>query len=620
MSNVSDLEFVHSDVHRNGTLLDSSGTATMEIEPQSNSSVAKGADMEIEAKAVTNLESFCEEGISSNIDVPGSIVETLKSTKNDALEEANNVSGAESTCSSTAAEDRLNFLIDSLPVATPSRVDESNGDIVDDTGKDGYDCPKSVLPVVDLLKRHHKTHAPRETSRATLLSMGPYAIYCDKHYASRPHMAINRRRTSPPTGDVVDDSSVVLIDPSGSTFVPAADVETIAQPRESKAFLEHTSSPPNRLYISRTRQQLEDATKNWFTRENRIVASAAESGSSYPQPKESIDLFSLKYNEATVSTIAAWVAGGPTRKRVTPTFLRPIVDTRFRSCNVCGMYGHYEVECQSLTPDLMIKLSRVISGEASLTNEYGTMKIKKHDYDVMIEVCDGFFIEQQSSDKVDAVQKYIKDVHNVFETPAQGTQCTSKDRLENQIEIDCFWIREGPAGELPSNPESPVLPIPEPLRALIQVGSLVTWFVKERSDNNTFVPETILAGTVAKIEADLGRVQVKVLRVIFAESKSVENYGVSAETYGSLGVLVWVCASSLYLVDEQNQVLQSSNSFSDFSKKVKKSAAVKRSRILKVEKSIKKHRRVGRPKLHQDSLSKNTKRGRKPSKCKCFDV
>jgi hypothetical protein len=407
------------------------------------------------------------------------------------------------------------------------------------------------------------------------------------------------------------EESSEVVDSSETLFVPPSAAETYARPQESSR---------RRLYISRTLQQLEDATKNWFTREIRTGSDSRP-----PRPKDAIDLFSLKYNESTVSTIATWVAGGSNRRRSTTKFHRPIVDTRFRSCSICDMYGHYEVECQSLTPDQMIKLSRILSGEASVTNEYSTMNIKHHDFDVLIENCDGFFIEQQSNDnyKVDTEKKFPKKILNGAAMPIRERQCVVKGREKNEMEIDGFHISEEPAVELSSNPETSFLQIPEPEPAPILPGSLVTWFRKESTNSNRFVTESIVVGTVAKIDADGGRVLVEVLRVTCSESKSVENYRVATENCSSLGARVWVCASLLFLVDEQNEVLYSKKKMSKASKKAEKPAVVKRPRTKKSEKILTKHNRTGRPNLDSEGLSKNVKRGRKPSMflCElCYDV
>jgi hypothetical protein len=586
MSKVSDLEFVHSEVLRNGTLLDVAEPSLVirrvsrvkESNAQAKSPVAsEEVDMEVEEHTATDSEACFENGLSS-------ANETSNTTERNLMNLAKNVSDANGICCSTATEDRL-------PVASPSQDCASNDDIVEDP----MNADNGVA----------KPFTPRETSHTPLLSIGPYVTHCSKHYGERPHMSSDQ------TG--VDDSWEML-NPSGSAFVhaPPKQNEINSQPLESNAMPDHTSTPRRRLYISRTLQQLEDATKNWFTRENRKDAD-----NSPPRPKDAIDLFSLKYNEASVSTIAAWVAGGSTRKRSSTTFHRPIVDTRFRTCSICGMYGHYEVECQSLTPDQTILLSRILSGEASVTNEYSTMKIKHYDYDVLIENCDGFFIEQQSNDNynLDAVSNCSKKALNGVKNPMQERQCAVKGGKKIKMELDGFSIVEEPALESTTSPESSVLPNHEP--EPIQVGSLVTWFLGESDNKNDFGQNAILVGVVAKIDADAGRAQVEILRFICAESKSIENYRVATETNSSVGSLVWVRAPSLYLVDEQNEVLQSNKRFSKNSKKVAKPPVVKRSRTKKAETIVKEHSRFGRPNLNPDTLSKNPKRGRKPSKSYC---
>jgi hypothetical protein len=531
------------------------------------------------------------------------------------------------SCDNASATEKLNTFIDSLPLPAKSNVLNSN-----DSTNDSYDV--AMKNSCDI---SHKTR------QVDVSSMGPYKVYCGKHYAGRRRIAINRLQTSDigagshhQIGLTLVPSPIVRTDTKTNLANTVSDATTniedssickdsLPQPTDvSHSHVEAENNEQSLGYVSRTLKQLEDATKNWFTSEHNRSISAAFVSSTRQQ--DTFDLFSLKYNESTVSTIASWVAGGPTRKRVNATSYRPIVDTRFRNCNVCGRFGHYEVECKSLSPDLIIKLSRVISGKQPLTNDNNHVPEQQHNFDVTIEMCDGYLIEQRSNSLVEPDSIEEPKEHATI----QRIQLKEEKRGCNEIKIDGFVIKEGATidaltltsdqTEAPSN-----FPSPEPETVPIQLGSVVAWFWKEQESSDNGNNGIVIAGTVTNVTPDSNRVQVKVVRIINTENSVVENdnilrWSLFNEQLPGLDSLMWVSAKRLFVVDERIHSLQRKKALIRSprkSNKVKKPAVIRKSRKLKVEKvGIKPYRAALPKRLSGDVLKKNT--GRRPPKPRKF--
>jgi hypothetical protein len=78
--------------------------------------------------------------------------------------------------------------------------------------------------------------------------------------------------------------------------------------------------------------------------------------------------FSLEYNECSVTALARWATNekeeekaeskGPKKKPIDLAICdRPTVPSLFQKCQVCGAYGHYEIECNKMTEDDAIELA-----------------------------------------------------------------------------------------------------------------------------------------------------------------------------------------------------------------------------------------------------------------------
>lgn len=70
--------------------------------------------------------------------------------------------------------------------------------------------------------------------------------------------------------------------------------------------------------------------------------------------------FSLEYNECSIACIAAWASktdgeNSGQAKRVFTT-----VPAMFRKCQICESYGHYEIECKSMTEDDALELAEKV--------------------------------------------------------------------------------------------------------------------------------------------------------------------------------------------------------------------------------------------------------------------
>jgi hypothetical protein len=96
------------------------------------------------------------------------------------------------------------------------------------------------------------------------------------------------------------------------------------------------------------------------------VESSRQTGA--PKSQERVFApFSLEYNECSMEAIATWAAKATwTAKEKakpyktstdTPPVDRPTVPSLFRKCQVCGSYGHYEIECNKMTEEYALDLA-----------------------------------------------------------------------------------------------------------------------------------------------------------------------------------------------------------------------------------------------------------------------
>ena len=464
-----------------------------------------------------------------------------------------------------------------------------NGDMLTSKSPDDMN-PKQATDTDHSASHRQNTSVPiqsRESPREIRLSMGPYAVFCPDHYVQH-HYVPDESGTGPVTvsnnynglseysSDTEQRQTLFLpSSPNGFNMIvdkvnvdnSASENDDMNQPANEEmedydyADIHHQLNPP---YISRSLVEVENATKNWYLSEQNRNLSVS-------QPTETTDFFSLQFNETSLSTIALWVAGGPKRKcGLNTTLYRPIVDTRFRVCCICHRFGHYEVECQRIRPEQTMKFSQWMTngengdeGTPSTTNDVFQKK-----YDITVEMCDGYLIEQRSQEEVQDVRFSKVGKPTAANMASEGfsgpniivhaaTTCTSR-----QFEIDDIVIQEGETleslSQQPTSYNGSALPSPmlDNKQARINKGCLVTWSVNMDGTCTDF-PGVLAVGTVAEVDTDAGRVRVQ---VNFLQTIEPKINGITRQReLPNIDTLIWVPAKFLYYVDGRNYLLPTDN-------------------------------------------------------------
>lgn len=295
-------------------------------------------------------------------------------------------------------------------------------------------------------------------------------------------------------------------------------------------------------FASRNLMELQEATKEWYMAQQQ----ATQASSVAP-----ISLFTLHFNEGTVGTVARWVAGGPLRKRI-PFIDRPTVDTRYRCCSSCFMYGHYEAECLKLSRSQVIKLSRALACQSSPFGLEDDLK-----YDATAEICEGYLIEQRATPEGEAVQSRIT---------VDGPDGTPGDDSDDVMELDGFLIKVGASADsfsrlvlLDEGPSHPTTDMDVELKT-IEKGSFVAWFLETSNNGDDSAANRDVCIGIVK-EFDSGKVLIKVLRTIEPD-RGLQSQGPPEGKVGKKRLrrppsdsLVWIPHDRLHLVVERNSVV-----------------------------------------------------------------
>jgi hypothetical protein len=229
----------------------------------------------------------------------------------------------------------------------------------------------------------------------------------------------------------------------------------------------------------------------------------------------------LHFNEATVGALSRWIAGGGNRKRpASAVWSRTTVEQRYRLCSGCVMYGHYDGNCAT-NPQSLRPLSEV-----------GLEDNKK--YDVSIEMCSGYIIEQRS--EPEAHDEESKDI---------GERTTE---INDTVKIDDFNIKASADRSQRFAAENET---ESTKHSKIGVGSLVAWKLGNRNGANAAAHGVICTGVVTKVESE--QVVVKVLRSIETGSGSLSIDGTVRPPVDSLALIP--NDDSLHLVTETSSVL-----------------------------------------------------------------
>jgi hypothetical protein len=228
----------------------------------------------------------------------------------------------------------------------------------------------------------------------------------------------------------------------------------------------------------------------------------------------------LHFNEATVGALSRWIAGGGNRKRPSSAvWSRTTVESRYRLCSGCVMYGHYDGNCET-NPQSMRPLSEV-----------GLEDDKK--YDVSIEMCGGYIIEQRS--EPEAQDEEWKGI------------CERSTEINDTFKIDGFNIKACADSSQRFAIENET---ETTMHSKIEVGSLVAWKLGNKNGANVTVQRVICTGVVKKFESE--NVVVKVLRSIEAESDARSHDGTIRPPIDSLTLIR--NEDSLHVVTEASSI------------------------------------------------------------------
>jgi len=313
---------------------------------------------------------------------------------------------------------------------------------------------------------------------------------------------------------------------------------------------------------ARTLRQLRDATAGWYRQQSAQSSQTTTC------------MLTLHFNEASVQAVAGWTTGS---NNTSTTLINP----RYRRCGACCRYGHYEVECPSLTRAQTVRFARDLTSLSS--NKKTTKKAapvatttttedrtdtndlkSPRRYDVVTECCEGYLIEQRAESE----QKQPL-------AAAAGEQTAAV--LEEVDGDNCFLLAAASADALVTNDDDDAQENAPPPKAELKHGDLVAWYVGQESLLDGQVPVgddkrngDVCAGTVKDDDLPSGKVLVKVLKTIPSkpqDRQSQENNSeqpaaddqpqqqeqqVTAAVVHLEDSLVWVRREALHLVVESS--------------------------------------------------------------------
>lgn len=305
-------------------------------------------------------------------------------------------------------------------------------------------------------------------------------------------------------------------------------------------------------FSARTLEQLQDATKHWY-----LQALRQQNPKSPPRAldEKSTRMFTLYFNESSVQAVANWANNN--RNSNNHNGLIPTVDTRYRLCGTCYLYGHYEMECPFLTREQALRFANDLKmirereakvkqppslatpmTTASTENAEKEETMTKDDeiyYDVVTECCEGYLIEQRENSEIDIT--VVDD--GVF--------------IQAAASADAFLG----CGFRTSNENAP------PQVHALRHGDFVAWhFPTEHTpDENPKAstiannhPAEVCAGIVKDIDLTQNKVMVKVVKTISRE-QSTENSQFPRHAGPSVDSLVWIPLDAVHFVVDSTSIL-----------------------------------------------------------------
>lgn len=295
-------------------------------------------------------------------------------------------------------------------------------------------------------------------------------------------------------------------------------------------------------YSCRTLEQLEQATLRWFCSQHKRQRQGTSS-TAQPEPR----LLPLRFNDVSVSTVALWCANFQQRRQQhskkgpqNTMYHRPTVDTRYRECSVCGLFGHYEMECPSLTEADQVRFASALV-ELNEKQRPPPLAFGMDDdtlYDVVVEVCDGFAIEQRVGPEPASPGQSFGETSITNGKDTATDENVKQHRGDEEIEIDGFTIHlaksSGAFGKQAQGVDSKSA---TQRRIPLKKGMIVLWYPLEEQ-------QTITVGQVQQINAAETKVLVKVMHTIAPtqEASDSELAGVQKQP-----VELWKSPNELYI-------------------------------------------------------------------------
>jgi hypothetical protein len=411
----------------------------------------------------------------------------------------------------------------SISLATKAKNATSRGksrkqpvDVVDLTADDPVDEPEkppSKLPVAD------------EPTKAATQGQAHKSL----QQAEKEQAAATVHKVKVPNS--VPAQKKALVVPSKSTKIKKS------RPKSSLP-IEFSSEigviPRRPGYASRTLVELQDATKKWY--ERNIASKESKAAPT--------KIFTLYFNELSVAAVSRWASGGPIQKKQksssktqnenTPSVLkRPTVDTRYRMCGICSLYGHYEIECPRLSKTQISQFGNALRPHATGKDSTAFSLEDNKLYDVVTEVCEGFIVEQRSS------------AYSLLTSESSGQTIT-------KTELDGFVIEAGRMEDFFPVSEKKGSTAIAPAKATtkiakektLEVRDLVAWYLTATTPESDPQCQDVCIGIISDFKDDVALIHV-LKSIPFDDKQEIQEDGTRIPSPDSM---CWVHKMFLYLV------------------------------------------------------------------------
>lgn len=244
----------------------------------------------------------------------------------------------------------------------------------------------------------------------------------------------------------------------------------------------------------------------------------------------------IQFNELSASAIARWAAHDVPNQST-----RPTIDRRFRICTSCKKIGHYEAECPVLPREAVMRLAIECSNEPLVisSSNYSIDDAKR--YDVVVETCGGFLIEQRATEEKEVIQR--------------GNDTDAFAKTSTVTDVDGFKIRSAKT-EIGLKD---VGTVQDELRRAFEseadskllLDDVVVWEppfgTKNESDHFT---GNVCVGVIQEIARDTKKALVKVIRTLPPSCETRIPSEVK-EVLPTNDSLLWIPLSKLYLNAEE---------------------------------------------------------------------